>query len=325
MALNVKAAMFICTGFIIGLCWFVSESDLPIADAASSSGELLPVGSGGSRTAAAEPAPAVTKPTAVASKFAHDNPFATQESANRAGKTETHRTVASVAVPPAERRRVALPPVADPAAAAEVFAAATQQPTEQSRPLGGMRLAMIMPPHEEPVAAPEPTQVEVASAPEPRKYTVRRGDNLTRISRREFDSDDARLVALLMAVNPKLRDRPDRVLVGEQLDLPDQETVRRVLGGEKMELVLASAKGNPPAPKLIEATELADVGRSQGTPGWRWYTIRESDSLTSIARRFLKDERRWRELAEMNGLADPNRLLVGHRIKLPRVIALASG
>ena len=321
MALNVKAAMFICTGFIIGLCWFVFESDLPLADAASSSRDVSLVRSDELRPPGTRSVPVITAPTEVVSKFVRDNPFAAQESENRSqNKAENPRTVASVALPPAERRTVALPPVADPAAAREVFAAATQQPTAATRPLGGMRLAMIMPPQGE----PEAERPKVADVPELRKYTVRKGDNLTRISRQQFDSDDARLVALLVEVNPALRDRPDTVLVGEELTLPDQETVRRVLSGEEIELVLASAKSQTPIHEQVssDVSEHADV---QGTPGWRWYTIRESDSLTSIARRFLKDGRRWRELAEINGLRDPDRLLVGRRIKLPRVIALASG
>jgi len=49
----------------------------------------------------------------------------------------------------------------------------------------------------------------------------------------------------------------------------------------------------------------------------RWYTIRGSDSLASIARDGLKDSRRWRELADVNGLRDPNKIIPGMRLKLP--------
>lgn len=49
----------------------------------------------------------------------------------------------------------------------------------------------------------------------------------------------------------------------------------------------------------------------------RWYTIRGSDSLASIARDVLKDSRRWRELADVNGLRDPNKIIPGMRLKLP--------
>jgi nucleoid-associated protein YgaU len=49
----------------------------------------------------------------------------------------------------------------------------------------------------------------------------------------------------------------------------------------------------------------------------RSYTIRKRDSLVEIARRFLHDHRRWREIAELNGLRDADRIFPGMRIKLP--------
>ena len=52
----------------------------------------------------------------------------------------------------------------------------------------------------------------------------------------------------------------------------------------------------------------------------RWYTIRKRDSLASIARRQLRDHRRWREIAELNELPNANRILPGTRIKLPPVV-----
>ncbi len=61
----------------------------------------------------------------------------------------------------------------------------------------------------------------------------------------------------------------------------------------------------------------AKPGRASETAAEQWYTIRGSDSLASIAQSQLKDGRRWRELAELNGLRDPNKLIPGKRIKLP--------
>lgn len=49
----------------------------------------------------------------------------------------------------------------------------------------------------------------------------------------------------------------------------------------------------------------------------RWYTIQRSDSLKSIARRYLNDDRRWREIAELNELNARRPVEAGRRIKLP--------
>jgi len=59
------------------------------------------------------------------------------------------------------------------------------------------------------------------------------------------------------------------------------------------------------------------------TGGERWYTIQRNDTLERIAQRYLKDGRRWREIAAMNRALDPHKIVPGTRIKLPPVIRLA--
>lgn len=59
------------------------------------------------------------------------------------------------------------------------------------------------------------------------------------------------------------------------------------------------------------------------TAKWQWYTIREKESLQEIAGRELKDRDRWRELAQLNGLKDPNRVQAGARIKVPATLVAA--
>lgn len=85
-----------------------------------------------------------------------------------------------------------------------------------------------------------------------------------------------------------------------------------------------SAKAAVKAGAETEANKGAKPGKKSGkggssaeTAAGQWYTIRGSDSLASIARDVLKDGRRWRELADVNGLRDPNKILRGKRIKLP--------
>ena len=49
----------------------------------------------------------------------------------------------------------------------------------------------------------------------------------------------------------------------------------------------------------------------------RYYKIRKRDSLASIARRFLNDERRWPEIAKLNEMRDADKVMPGMLIKLP--------
>lgn len=48
------------------------------------------------------------------------------------------------------------------------------------------------------------------------------------------------------------------------------------------------------------------------------YTVRKGDTLSTIARAKLGDAARWREIAELNELPDPDDITVGQALKLPK-------
>ncbi len=50
----------------------------------------------------------------------------------------------------------------------------------------------------------------------------------------------------------------------------------------------------------------------------RTYTVRKGDTLSSIAAAQLGDDARWREIARLNGLQDPDAIRVGQKLKLPK-------
>lgn len=205
-------------------------------------------------------------------------------------------------------------------------------------------------PEPRPGAAREDAGKPVASS----KYKVQKGDTLARIAVRQCGSSDARVVQLLLAANPKLAKRPNKVMLGEELIIPEPAAIERVRRGEKVEV--AHADGRPAPVKAAQeraslrsgkqskvavgdpvAASKTDGNRSSArtaqaapraaargagtgsreTPPARWYTIRASDSLKSIAERFLNDGRRWREIAELNGMQQPNKIVAGKRIRLP--------
>jgi LysM repeat protein len=47
------------------------------------------------------------------------------------------------------------------------------------------------------------------------------------------------------------------------------------------------------------------------------YVVKRGDCLSEIARSFLGDGNRWPELAKLNRLANPNRLLIGQTLQIP--------
>lgn len=131
-------------------------------------------------------------------------------------------------------------------------------------------------------------------------YVVRSGDTLLAIARRHD-------VALSVLVELNHIRQPDRIFVGQVLTLP---------GG--------SAPGDGP-PAAAEAVEPPESGAPAAEPHpppqppsaelpSAHYTVVPGDTLAAVARRHGTT---WEALAELNGLADPHRLRVGQRLRVP--------
>ncbi|MBP7746582.1 MAG: LysM peptidoglycan-binding domain-containing protein [Phycisphaerae bacterium] len=308
MALNVKAALLICMGFIGGMSWVVQRVGAPMIDVPS---PLAP-------TALAEAASGVAPETADADwraarvgRLARRNMVDAELAANRvpgeAVALAPHAEI-PVRVPPQPE----LPPLVYDSGVAVADAAEL----DAVPPAGEVVLIAGATPTEPIVtAAADPATEEAVAAAPPagRVYRVAKGDTLTRIVRRECKSDDRRLLALLVDANPKLRARGGRIMAGEDLVLPDPAAVQRVLAGVDSTGVATAEAAGPG----VTAEAPAKTG------GERWYTIQRNDTLERIAQRYLKDGRRWREIAAMNRALDPHKIVPGTRIKLPPVIRLA--
>lgn len=322
MALNVKAAMLLCMAFVGGISWLVQsvappETVLrsPLAAAAAPADRFWQPGVDPFAAAAA---PGMDRPARWSRSFAHANPLEREAEARRlAGGPPA--MVAPPAGPAAALPPTALPPLVYDEASG---AAGPQAVLASAEPSGARVL-------EGAGAAGDRAGGGVAEAAgrppaaQPRPYRVVKGDTLMKIARREWGSSEPRLVELLVAANPKLGARRNRILVGEELLIPDKEYALAVLAG------LAPA---PPAGAAPPAREASGAGPSggaavaavDGTGPGRWYTIQRNDSLTSIAQRYLKDGRRWREIVELNRRLDPHRIVPGVRIKLPPTLRVAS-
>lgn len=60
-----------------------------------------------------------------------------------------------------------------------------------------------------------------------------------------------------------------------------------------------------------------DGGGGKGHDRHRIYVVKKGDTLQSIAQRLFGDRRRWKEIAKLNGIRDPDRLEPGQRLKIP--------
>lgn len=76
--------------------------------------------------------------------------------------------------------------------------------------------------------------------------------------------------------------------------------------------------------ELAQAEQLTPLGKAQnpttrGIAGMRSHTVRDGDSLPSIAYEAYGDATRWRTIAEANGIDDPLRLRRGSDLTIPRL------
>src|SRR5918995_1549618 len=70
-------------------------------------------------------------------------------------------------------------------------------------------------------------------------------------------------------------------------------------------------------PCAVGAAAPCNPCAAKGAASDRTYTIREGDSLADVAQRTYGDRSLYRVLADYNGIADPDLILVGQVIRIP--------
>ncbi|MEO0588748.1 MAG: LysM peptidoglycan-binding domain-containing protein [Planctomycetota bacterium] len=133
-------------------------------------------------------------------------------------------------------------------------------------------------------------------AARPRTVTVQDGDSLARIARRHLGSPD-RWRDLLEA-NRDVISRPEHIRPGQTLVLPSNDQPAAVA---------------TPAPSTPRVNDAAAFG------GVRTVTVKDGDTLSSIAYDTLGSSTRWPELFEANRrvLASPDAVRPGQTLRLP--------
>ncbi len=184
-------------------------------------------------------------------------------------------------------------------ARSETSAGPRAQPPVRSRPVAAAETAGPLTDLIEQDGRPQerraPVRRATPAANTGREVVVRAGDTLSEIAQRELGG--ASRWRDIAAANPSVD--PDRLLVGTKLRIPD------VRGAGSPQSV---ARNSAPASKPRTETAPAAAGV---------YVVRSGDTLSRIAARELGSADRWRQIVAANPGVDPNRLLVGAKLRLP--------
>ena len=118
----------------------------------------------------------------------------------------------------------------------------------------------------------------------------------------------------------RLTREPVRNNTGARRQLRTGQT-RSVLAqaGRATQAAFGSQKPAPAQTKrpLVE-TSTQRLGSAKVQTSKQRYTVRSGDSLERIARRELGNASRWRDVAKLNGISDPNLVRVGQVLTLPQ-------
>lgn len=189
------------------------------------------------------------------------------------------------------------------AAESEVSQPSAGLPVEVSPPMGPAEAApaATAPPagtaEAEAPPAPAPLEVSPQAAPQPRTYTTQAGDNLWKLAQRFYG--DGRRWKVIYEANRDVLPSSSEVPVGVVLVIPAE-------GGRP---------GRGALPARLSAEAPVKPQPTEGTT----YTVRQGDTLFSIARKHYGDGTRWRLIYEANRdrLSDPDRLQVGTVLVIP--------
>ena len=151
------------------------------------------------------------------------------------------------------------------------------------------------------VAPAPPVEVEVIrpaapTAGPPMNYTVAKGDNLTKISRRFYG--DASMVKAIFAANRKVLKTPNLIKEGQKLFLPAKSASVRTISHR------STMAGTTPRARRVQPTT---------------YKVKKGDSLFLIAKRIYGRGSKWTKIYNANKakLKNPDRVREGMVLRIP--------
>lgn len=153
-------------------------------------------------------------------------------------------------------------------------------------------------------------QEDVSPGNLPGKYTVKEGDTLFLISEKYYQ-DGYKYTEIAKANNLS---NVDQIETGQVLEIP------------RLEVQKAQASPTPSPSASVEPQAQAEETATGGGNTTIWgpkiegdsYTVVEGDWLSTIAARAYGDIMAYQKLAEANSIANPDLILPGQTLKIPR-------
>jgi nucleoid-associated protein YgaU len=157
---------------------------------------------------------------------------------------------------------------------------------------------------------PTPAERSINGVPVSRltRYEVREGDSIFSIARTHLG--DGRLWTRLREFNPGKVGRDGQIREGVSLMLPPRDARSNPATAARTE------NADRTKPDSKSADTKSDGRKPAAASGT--YVVQAGDDLSKIAQKALGNSRRFMEIADLNGLADPDDLQVGMTLKLPK-------
>ncbi len=68
----------------------------------------------------------------------------------------------------------------------------------------------------------------------------------------------------------------------------------------------------------IKVKNAGSTQDSQSAENFETYTVKSGDTLSAISKQYLGDANRYNEIAKLNNIANPDRIDVGQKLKIPK-------
>lgn len=149
------------------------------------------------------------------------------------------------------------------------------------------------------------------------KHTVQKGEHLWKIAV-QYYQDGYKWVDIAKANNLK---NPSILAAGQELVIPNVSSQTTL---QTQTENIATANNSPPAPSAPKAPTPPEVGQITQTAAQvesistNSYTVQQGDSLWKISVRAYSDGYQWTKLAKDNKVKNPNHIVPGQTISIPR-------
>ena len=153
--------------------------------------------------------------------------------------------------------------------------------------------------------------------PKQKKYVVETGDNLAVIAKKFYGTDHGNrhlVIERLFEVNRKTLKSPDKLMVGDKLEIPP---LALLYGGQRSDNIEGS--GLFERVKTVAGDGVSALKTAVGLDEPREYIVKSDDTLWGIAENFLGDGSRYEDIVSLNKsvISDYNQLDIGTVLKVP--------